>query len=485
MADRPAAIRATEPFFLFDYFRVPYRLGEPSGVVGSEDSVGSSPLYTCGALHVRRPDGSDAVVRWPSRGTEVDGMLAPGPLRLGDVRLWGRVIPDRVARGWLDEAKGEWTPSDTLHDGSGRPVASIWTDEHDNVLLPFDPQELIEAFWREDHFAEESGGELLLRAYYRVRPVMPRRLQIAVRRLYSRVQARRAFPGWPAETALHDLYSRLFARIVQSAGTRIPYLAPWPDGHSWAFVLTHDVETAAGYRDIAPLCDLERSLGYRSSWNLVAQGYDVDDEMVERLVADGFEIGVHGFRHDGRDFESIQSLRSRVPEIRRSAERWGAQGFRSPSTLRVWDWMPELGFDYDSSYSDTAPFEPQPGGCCSLLPFFNHGLVELPVTMPQDHTLFVLLGERDERLWLEKAELVRGMGGMALMLTHPDYATPTRLDAYRRLLAEYREDQTAWRALPCEVSAWWRARAASRLEPQGAGWRAVGPAAERARVAFA
>ena len=28
--------------------------------------------------------------------------------------------------------------------------------------------------------------------------------------------------------------------------------------------------------------------------------------------------------------------------------------------------MPRLGFDYDSSYTDTDPYEPQPGGCCTL-----------------------------------------------------------------------------------------------------------------------
>jgi peptidoglycan/xylan/chitin deacetylase (PgdA/CDA1 family) len=211
----------------------------------------------------------------------------------------------------------------------------------------------------------------------------------------------------------------------------------------------------------------------------------VDPRQVERLLADGFEVGVHGWRHDGRDFASHDVFRARLPQIRRYAEQWGAQGFRAPSSLRVWDWMPELGFDYDSSYSDTAPFEPQPGGCCSLLPFFNQDLVELPVTMPQDHTLFVILGERDEALWRTKAEIVRGLDGMALMLTHPDYATPPRLAAYRRLLEEYRGDETAWRALPREVSAWWRERAASRLEPVPEGWRIAGPAAARGRVAFA
>ena len=83
--------------------------------------------------------------------------------------------------------------------------------------------------------------------------------------------------------------------------------------------------------------------------------YAVDDELVRRLGEAGCEVGVHGLRHDGRDLESLRTLRRRLPEMRRWAERWGAVGFRSPATHRVWDWMPMLGFDYDSSYPDTDP----------------------------------------------------------------------------------------------------------------------------------
>src|SRR5207248_2637619 len=119
--------------------------------------------------------------------------------------------------------------------------------------------------------------------------------------------------------------------------------------------------------------------------------------------------------------ESERTLRERLPEIRRWADRWGAVGFRSPATHRAWSLMPLLGFDYDSSYPDTDPFEPQSGGCCSVLPYFNGDLVELPITLPQDHTLFVILGRRDERVWVEKADAVRRLGGMALLITHPDY----------------------------------------------------------------
>jgi hypothetical protein len=46
--------------------------------------------------------------------------------------------------------------------------------------------------------------------------------------------------------------------------------------------------------------------------------------------------------------------------------------------------MPLLVFDYDSSYPDTDPYEPPPGGCCTWLPYFNEELIELPITLAQD-----------------------------------------------------------------------------------------------------
>jgi hypothetical protein len=170
--------------------------------------------------------------------------------------------------------------------------------------------------------------------------------------------------------------------------------------------------------------------------------------------------------------------------MRELADRWRASGFRSPATHRVWSWMPQLGFDYDSSYPDTDPFEPQSGGCCSWLPYFNHDLVELPITLPQDHTLFFILRKADERAWISKTEFLRSRHGMALLITHPDYMLEPRLvHAYRRFLEAFQSDANVWKALPREVSAWWRRRAASSLEWTGQDWRIVGPAATDGSIA--
>jgi hypothetical protein len=113
------------------------------------------------------------------------------------------------------------------------------------------------------------------------------------------------------------------------------------------------------------------------------------------------------------------------------------------------------------------------------------GTVELPITLVQDHTLFDLLQYPDATLWLDKAKLLRERGGMALVLTHSDYVGNSHLGAsYRRLLQEFRDDPSAWKALPRDVSDWWKRRSESRLELVDGEWEIVGPAADEARVDF-
>jgi hypothetical protein len=172
--------------------------------------------------------------------------------------------------------------------------------------------------------------------------------------------------------------------------------------------------------------------------------------------------------------------------MRANADRWSAIGFRSPSTQRDWQLMPRLGFVYDSSYSDTDPYEPQSGGCCTYLPFFNQSMIELPITLPQDHTLFCILQDAGADVWIRKAQFLRERNGMALVLTHPDYARDPRVaGGYRDLLEAFHGDDTAWRALPREVARWWRERAASALRRHGDGWRIDGPASVQGRVGLA
>lgn len=477
------------PFLFFDYFRIPSR---PAQGLTGPDPAGRHMPRSCGQLRWHGSDGPPSpTLQWVRRERMPSDALS-GRFRFDGIPVFGHVVGETTTRRWLEATGGTWSPRTPVFDAGGRWVTSIWNDDEGNVFLPFDPGEFVINYWSEGYQAH-SGGAAFARArsslmsiYYLLRPAVPRPLQLVIRSLFSRVQRARSFPAWPVETALHDLYAWLFALVADVAGTPVPWLAPWPDGYSWALVLTHDVETAFGYDNMARIIQDEIDRGYRSSWNFVPHRYQVDDAFVRRLTDMGFEVGVHGLRHDGRDVASARMVAKRLPAIRSYAERWQAAGFRAPSTQRRWDLMPQLGFDYDTSYPDTDPFEPQPGGSCSSLPYFNQAMVELPITLPQDHTLFVILRHSDNRTWIQKAEHVKAQGGMALVLTHPDYLADRSVRAaYLDLLSRLEEDATAWHALPRDVGLWWRQRQASTVRFDEDCWRVTGPAAGRGRVLFA
>jgi hypothetical protein len=487
--------QASHPFAFLDYHRVPYTVELQHRTAPHHERGSNEPLTFLGRLRgVSRGADEGGTLLWFRAESRrlVGGSCVLGRYRLGDSWLVGHVVPDTTAVEWLPRVGNGWRPTRSLRDEGGTHVASVWRDEEGNIFLPFDMDEVMTNCWSERY--RQVGGSrpvavakaALVRGFYVAKPAIPRRAQLALRRGFSRVQGRATFPRWPTEDSLHDLYGWLLAVLADVRRRPVPWLDMWPGRRTWALVLTHDVETELGCRTIHLLRDPERAAGYRSSWNFVPQRYDVDDSVLQGLRDEGCEIGVHGLRHDGRDLGSRRLFEQRLPAIRAYAQRWTAVGFRSPATQRVWEWMPDLGFDYDCSYTDTDPYEPQPGGCCSYLPFFNQEQVELPITLPQDHTLFVILQQTDGDVWLDKARHLRDRGGMALVLAHPDYAVDPRLSgAWSRLLEEFRDDDTAWRALPREVAAWWRRRASSTLRESDGGWRVEGPAAGEGAVRFA
>ena len=325
----------------------------------------------------------------------------------------------------------------------------------------------------------------MLRAYYRTRPFIPRSIQLFLRRRYARIQsAHIRFPAWPIEPRVVEILEDCLKQILQKRNRPLIHrISPWPEKKRFAFVITHDVEGKDGLRHAPNVAALEKKYGFVASWNIVPELYPIDGRIVENLKAEGCEIGVHGLKHDGREFESREVFEKRIIKIKQYASQWKAAGFRSPSTLRNVDWVPDLGFDYDSSFHDTDPYEPQPGGCCSIWPFFIKDVVELPITLPQDHTLFEILGYRDISIWRQKTDWIENHRGMVLIDVHPDYLlSPKQFSLYEQFLVYMRTKQDFWHALPREVARWWRERDASSLNEADGLWRIEGPASGRASI---
>lgn len=346
---------------------------------------------------------------------------------------------------------------------------------------PLDPD-----FYLRERYADAGRRNPLLEAYYAVKPALPRSVQLALRRTYARRQAAREFPAWPAEDVLVEHQREQFRQMARDNDGQAPFVWFWPDGHSCAAIVTHDVEGPAGIARIPEVLELERRQGIVSSWNFCAEWYDIPAGTFELVRDAGCEIGLHGIRHDGRLFSTRAGFEAELPKIHRYLREWGADGFRSPATHRNADWMPELGCNYDSSFPDTDPFEPQSGGCCSIFPFFLGDMVELPVTLVQDHTLWEILRRDDISLWSEKTEWIAARHGLVNVIVHPDYLdSDERMARYAELLEMLRAQPGAWHALPRDVALWWRRRRDLDVRTTGGDVDVVGPHPQDAVVGWA
>jgi len=294
---------------------------------------------------------------------------------------------------------------------------------------------------------------MFLKIYYKIKPLIPRRLQLGMRRLRARVKMRTHADVWP---------------IDEAAAKPPKDWNGWPEGKKFALILTHDVDTQKGHDRCRDLAHLEMEMGFRSSFNFVPERYTVSSDLRRFLVSKGFEVGVHGLKHDGKYFNSREYFRQRAEQINRYLKDWGALGYRSPSMLHNLDWFHDLDIEYDSSTFDTDPFEPQPTGAGTIFPFFvgkrnsGKGFVELPYTLPQDFTLFILMKHRDVGIWKRKVDWIVEHGGMVLVNVHPDYMNfnnECRLEEYRACLYEdillyikTKYNDMYWHVLPGEIA---------------------------------
>lgn len=87
-------------------------------------------------------------------------------------------------------------------------------------------------------------------------------------------------------------------------------------------MLLHDVDTAKGRDRCYPLMDLEESKGLRSSFNFVPERYETSPEIRHDLLQRGFEVGIHGLKHDGRLFISRKGFRDQALRINNYLKEW-------------------------------------------------------------------------------------------------------------------------------------------------------------------
>jgi peptidoglycan/xylan/chitin deacetylase (PgdA/CDA1 family) len=332
-------------------------------------------------------------------------------------------------------------------------------------------------------------GAGLRDSYYFIKPLIPRWIQIFLRRRIVLRKRLKCSNVWP---------------IHEKAGKAPKGWTEWPGAKRFALVLTHDVDTARGIQRCIPLAELEESLGFRSAFNFVCERYDVPSALRNYLREHGFEIGIHGLTHKGNPFRSRRIFEKQAKKMNGYLKDWKCVGHRSPCMYNNLDWIGDLNIEYDSSTFDTDPFEPQPDGVGTIFPFWvpadgraattpaisltpgtirpevqpvtcnlqpatvsQRGYVELPYTLPQDFTLLVLMNAKSINIWRLKLDWIVEHGGMALINTHPDYMAfdgrkptieeyPIRYYEEFLLYVKGKYKDEFWHALPQEVASFWK-----------------------------
>ena len=361
-------------------------------------------------------------------------------------------------------------------------------------LLPFNPTEIAHNFRYERYVnavQQPVWKKLIRNTYYCLRPALSVSVRRHLQRTWLRGRDKKAFPGWPVDRTVDRMFEKLMSLSVQvHKSGEIPFIWFWPDAKSSCAIVTHDVETISGLGFVGELMDINDSFGIKSSFQIIPEErYSARETTLSAIRSRGFEINVHDLKHDGHLFDDHQQFLQSAARINQHAKRFGSKGFRSGVLYRNLNWYDAFSFSYDMSVPNNGHLDPQPGGCCTVMPYFVGEILELPLTTTQDYSLFNILGTYSLDLWREQISQIMEQHGLISFIVHPDYLdTQKARDTYSGLLgylAALRSNEGLWIALPGEVDTWWRQRSQMKLVPDAGGWRVEGPGAERARVAYA
>jgi hypothetical protein len=310
------------------------------------------------------------------------------------------------------------------------------------------------------------------RLYYEVKPFLPRSLRTLGRQRYRQSQEAHFPLKWPVEDRYVRFQFQVLASVLEQRGLdSIPYVNLWPQDKRYSFVITHDIEEEQGATFVEAVADLEEKYGFRSLFNFVPERYPIDTGLLRDLKQRGFEIGVHGLKHDGKLFSSRSTFERRAAKINEYLHEWGAVGFRTPYTHRNPEWMQALDVEYDLSFFDTDPHEPLAGGTMSIWPFQLGKFMELPYTLTQDNTLANILRAETPALWTDKVDFLAQWHGMALVNVHPDYLRSQHCwNLYEDLLKNMQAREGYWHALPRDVAHWWKQRMQFQPQYQDGQW---------------
>jgi glycosyltransferase involved in cell wall biosynthesis len=428
--------------------------------------------------HFRCPD-SIVEIRTSNPGSGDTGYF-----RFGD---------DVMCYGQTNSGKPAGLVGETIHDAL--PAARLGNQE---VSVPFDFDQVVQNLRCEfyaGHVREKetffSPHPMVRSLYYLARPLMPVGFRKILQRMSLQGRTKNPFPRWPVDRTVDCLFEKLMALVIHSRGNSpVPFIWFWPEGKQAAFILTHDVEDDAGKAFCSSLMDIDDEYGFKASFQIVPENrYPVEPEFLQQFRDRNFEICVHDLNHDGNLYRERSEFRRRAELINNYCEQFAAQGFRSGALYRNLLWYGDYKFSYDMSVPNVAHLDPQGGGCCTVMPYFIGNILEIPVTMTQDYSIFHILQEHSINLWKRQLRTIVDGHGLVSVIIHPDYVTePKEQRVFRELLTYVRDlcaAENIWATVPAQINSWWRQRNEMKLVSNADGWQITGEGSEAARIAYA
>jgi peptidoglycan/xylan/chitin deacetylase (PgdA/CDA1 family) len=260
----------------------------------------------------------------------------------------------------------------------------------------------------------------------------------------------------------------------------------WPDGKRSALLLTYDMDADSSWIsrgldepvarsagqfevNVGTPCILElmkwfglKSTFFTPGW--IAEQYPA---MVEAVVRDGHEIGLHGYLHEPppklSEAEEIEAVR-RGSAALEALTGVRPVGYRSPiwqfsaNTVRI---LHQAGFKYTSDFMHT------------LLPTWNEvngvpiDMINLPGSWVLDDAVYfqfhITIRTAMRRaadvleIYKEEFRAVHGCGGLFVLVMHPQLSgRPSRVLMLKEFMDYVKGFEGVWLPRPIEVVDYWR-----------------------------
>ncbi len=291
--------------------------------------------------------------------------------------------------------------------------------------------------------------------------------------------------------------------VLSSRGLKNTVARTWQVATRFGVTADRMERRLLAYRDVVA------EYGGHPSLPITAAVMDRNPQVARRLVDGGVELCVHGLVHTDMAGLTAETQEAHIRSAVGLFAKHGieARGFRSPylkynaATLEA---VEKLGFEYDSNlpfYWEPVEslgrldqeqadglrrgvrfYDPVRYPSERSLPRYTGGIVEIPVSLPDDEILLdrmglpaALIGD----VWMEMAGQALDRGEMLIVQLHPERIFHLEA-ALRRVLQFAHDGGTFWIAGMAEIARWWTERvgAGVDLTPLGGGAyraRATGP----------